>query len=156
MGEYFTSRLFCLQRKHPAYEYFLTFCFPLGGVVSASSYPQAGGPPLVDCLQLLIQFIRSYPPNWRPFLHPQPEDAPCSGDRDPQTQEECVITFLKLFFKIHHSLTRLHTSTYCEYWFVFLYLHLVITLVFTLGQNVAIPQQDFLCFMKLGTALVSN
>jgi hypothetical protein len=21
--------------------------------------------------------------NWRPFLHPQPEDAPCSGDRDP-------------------------------------------------------------------------
>jgi hypothetical protein len=21
--------------------------------------------------------------NWRPFLHPQPEDAPCRGDRDP-------------------------------------------------------------------------
>jgi hypothetical protein len=20
---------------------------------------------------------------WKPFLHPQPEDAPCSGDRDP-------------------------------------------------------------------------
>jgi hypothetical protein len=20
--------------------------------------------------------------NWRPFLHPQPEDAPCCGDRD--------------------------------------------------------------------------
>jgi hypothetical protein len=20
---------------------------------------------------------------WRPFLHPQPEDAPCRGDRDP-------------------------------------------------------------------------
>jgi hypothetical protein len=20
---------------------------------------------------------------WRPFLHPQPEDAPCHGDRDP-------------------------------------------------------------------------
>jgi hypothetical protein len=24
--------------------------------------PQAGGPPLVGCLQLLIQYIRSYPP----------------------------------------------------------------------------------------------
>jgi hypothetical protein len=22
---------------------------------------------------------------WRPFLHPQPEDAPCCGDRDPHT-----------------------------------------------------------------------
>jgi hypothetical protein len=21
--------------------------------------------------------------SWRPFLHPQPEDTPCSGDRDP-------------------------------------------------------------------------
>jgi hypothetical protein len=21
--------------------------------------------------------------SWRPFLHPQPENAPCSGDRDP-------------------------------------------------------------------------
>jgi hypothetical protein len=21
--------------------------------------------------------------SWRPFLHPQPEDAPCGGDRDP-------------------------------------------------------------------------
>jgi len=41
------------------------------------------GPPLVGCPPLLIQYIRSYPPYWRPFLHPQPEDAPCRGDRDP-------------------------------------------------------------------------
>jgi hypothetical protein len=45
--------------------------------------PQAGGPPLVGSPRLLIQYIRSYPPYWRPFLHPQPEDAPCRGDRDP-------------------------------------------------------------------------
>ena len=25
-----------------------------------------------------------YPPCRRPFLHPQPEDAPCRGDRDPK------------------------------------------------------------------------
>ena len=42
--------------------------------------PQAGGPPLVGCPQLFIQYIRSYPPYWRSFLHPQPEDAPCRGD----------------------------------------------------------------------------
>ena len=37
----------------------------------------------VSCSRLLIQYIRIYPPFWRPFLHPQPEDAPCRGDRDP-------------------------------------------------------------------------
>ena len=57
--------------------------FSRGGVVSTSPNPQAGGPPLVGCPQLLIQFIRSSPPYRRPFLHPQPEDAPCRGDRDP-------------------------------------------------------------------------
>ena len=54
-----------------------------GGVVSTSPNPQAGGPPLVGCPPLLIQFIRSYTPYRRPFLYPQPEDAPCRGDRDP-------------------------------------------------------------------------
>ena len=54
-----------------------------GGVVSPSPNPQAGGSPLVGCPRLLIQFIPSYPPYWRPFLYPQPEDAPRRGDRDP-------------------------------------------------------------------------
>jgi hypothetical protein len=46
--------------------------------------PQTGGPPLAVCPLLLIQYIRSYPlHSWRQFLHPQPEDAPCCGDRDP-------------------------------------------------------------------------
>jgi len=45
--------------------------------------PLQGGPPLVDCPRLLIQHIRSYPPYWKPFLHLQPEDAPCPGNRDP-------------------------------------------------------------------------
>ena len=57
-----------------------------GRVVSTSPNPQAGGPPLVGCPRLLIQFIRSYPPYRRPFLYPQPEDAPRRGDRDPLTQ----------------------------------------------------------------------
>ena len=45
--------------------------------------PQAGGPPLFGRPRLLIQYIRSYLPYRRPFLHPQPEDAPCRGDREP-------------------------------------------------------------------------
>jgi hypothetical protein len=45
--------------------------------------PQAGGPLLVICLLLLTQYISSFPTYWRTFLDPQPEDAPCHGDRDP-------------------------------------------------------------------------
>jgi hypothetical protein len=62
---------------------FLNRFFLQGGFVSTSPNPQAGGPPLLGCPRLLIQFIRSYPPYRRPFLYPQPEDAPCRGDRDP-------------------------------------------------------------------------
>jgi hypothetical protein len=50
--------------------------FLWGRVVSTSHNPQYGGSPPVGCPRLLIQYIRSYPPNWMPFLHPQPEDAP--------------------------------------------------------------------------------
>jgi len=57
--------------------------FLQGGVVTTSPNPQAGGPPLVVCPRLLIQFVHSYPLYRRPFLYPQPEDAPCRGDSDP-------------------------------------------------------------------------
>jgi len=57
--------------------------FSRGGVVSTSPNPQAGGPTLVGSPRLLIQYIRIYPPYRRQFLYPQPEDAPCRGDRDP-------------------------------------------------------------------------
>ena len=62
---------------------FLNISVLQGRVVSSSPNPPAGGPPLVGCPRLLIQFIRCYPPYRRPFLYPQPEDAPCRGDRDP-------------------------------------------------------------------------
>jgi hypothetical protein len=44
--------------------------FSRWGVVSPSPNHQAGGPPLVSCPRLLMQYIRSYPPYLRPFLHP--------------------------------------------------------------------------------------
>ena len=72
---------------------FINHIFSWGGVVSTSPNPQAGGPPLVGRPRLLIQFIRSYPPYRMPFLHPQPEDAPWRGDRDPQTRRKENILF---------------------------------------------------------------
>jgi hypothetical protein len=73
----------CLPEEASCLQVFLNMNVLQGGVVSTSPNPQAGGPPPVGCPRLLIRFIRSYPPYWRPFLYPQPKDAPCRGDRDP-------------------------------------------------------------------------
>jgi hypothetical protein len=72
----YRSEAYCLTVLQPD-------TFLRSGVVSTLPNPQAGGRPLVGFPRLLIQYIRSYPPYRRPFLHPQPEDAPCHGDRDP-------------------------------------------------------------------------
>ena len=36
--------------------------------------------------------------NWRPFVHPQHEDAPCRGDRNPLIMAVILITVELLFF----------------------------------------------------------
>ena len=64
------------------------------GVVSTSPNLQAGGPPLVRCPRLLIQYIHSYPPYLSLFLYPWPEDVPCRGDRDP-----CITVSLSHTYK---------------------------------------------------------
>ena len=72
--------------------------------------PQAGGPPLVGSPRLLIQYIRSYPPSWRTFPHPQPEDAPCRGDRDPLVMAVIASIFQKcLLTSVHLYCMHLHT-----------------------------------------------
>jgi hypothetical protein len=103
----------------------LSWCrlsFPIVGLkISASPNPQAGGPPLVGCPRLLIQYIRSYPPHRRPFLHPHPEDVPCRGDRDRliimlsydnyihyNCQHNYVMVFIKaICFDSHESFSDL-------------------------------------------------
>jgi len=49
-----------------------------------SFFKDGGGSVTVNVwfLVVCVQFIRSYPPYRRPFLYPQPEVAPCRGDRD--------------------------------------------------------------------------
>jgi hypothetical protein len=42
-------------------------------------------------------FPSGYPPKWRTFFHPQPEDAPRRGDRDPLTSVIFVLVMLILY-----------------------------------------------------------
>ena len=68
-------------------------------VLSTSSNPQAGGQPLFGCPRLLFQYIPSYCPYWRPFLRPQPEDAPCLCDRYPLMMDNCFNGTIKNHFR---------------------------------------------------------
>ena len=88
---------------------FLNNVFFQGEVVSTSPNPQAGGPSLVSCPRLLIQIIRSYPPYRRPFFYPQPEDAPCRGDRDPLTRLNTSLIVRKPTPHLHNSKTNWNT-----------------------------------------------
>jgi hypothetical protein len=74
------------------FEYFLTWFFFDGEALLAPRPTPKLEDHLVGCVRLLIQYIRSYPPYRRPFLHPQPEDSPCRGDRDPLIHgENCTL-----------------------------------------------------------------
>jgi hypothetical protein len=75
------------------------------GFVSTSPNPQAEGPPLVGRPRMLIQYIRSYHRYRWPFLHPQSEDAPCRGDRDP------LITIIIIIIIISSTLLRFQDSS---------------------------------------------
>jgi hypothetical protein len=62
-------------------EVFITSFFYGEGLLTPRPTPKLEGHPLSvhDCL------FNKFAANlhiWRPFLHPQPEDAPCCGDRD--------------------------------------------------------------------------
>ena len=83
-------------------KYSVIWYFFRGGVVTISPNPQAGGLILVGCPRLHIQYIRSHHPYWRPFLHSQPEDAPCHGDRDSVIMDVFKINWLYIcLFKIN-------------------------------------------------------
>ena len=105
MVEYFTSELFCLQRKHLAHEYFLTIFFYGEELLAPRPTPKLEDHPLSAVQRLLIQFIRSYPPYRRPFLHPQTEDAPCRGGRAPQTRQIIDNAFYNYIQSISESIS---------------------------------------------------
>jgi hypothetical protein len=68
--------------------------------------PKLGDHPLSAVRDCLFNVLAATPHNWRPFLHPQPEDAPCRGDRDPfNTEKRASIPFkYSLAPKLHYLL----------------------------------------------------
>jgi hypothetical protein len=52
-------------------------------VVSILPNPKLEDHPLSDVRDCLFNIFAATLHIWRPFLHPQPEDAPCCGEMDP-------------------------------------------------------------------------
>jgi hypothetical protein len=54
--------------------------------------PKLEDRPLSAVYDLLFNVFAATLHNWRPFLDPQPEDAPCHGGRDPLNTAEIMFT----------------------------------------------------------------
>jgi hypothetical protein len=94
--------------------------------------------------------------NWRPFLHPQPEDAPCRGDMDPRIM--CLDSETKLKIKSNFfssialwQLCRVYLF-YCHLFFLdsaHRSLLNAIKLNIVLGRLVCVYQQVNYCAVNL-------
>jgi hypothetical protein len=63
--------------------YFVTwFIFYGEELLAPRPTPKLEDHPLSAVCDCLFKIFAATLHNWRPFLHPQPEDAPCRGDRD--------------------------------------------------------------------------
>jgi hypothetical protein len=66
------------------FENFVTLLIFYGEKLSAPRLtPKLEGHPLSAVFNCLFNIFAATLHIWRPFLQPQPEDAPCRGDRDP-------------------------------------------------------------------------
>jgi len=65
---------------------FLNNYFYREGLLAPRPTPKLEDHPSSAVRDCSFQFIRSYPPYPRPFLYPQPADAPRRGDRDTLSQ----------------------------------------------------------------------
>jgi hypothetical protein len=57
--------------------------------------PKLEDHPLSAVCDCLFNVFAATLHNWRPFLHPQPEDAPCRGDMDPLNTDLYACLFSK-------------------------------------------------------------
>jgi hypothetical protein len=111
---------FTKPRKSP--RFCKMFCNMVSFEVVLSFVPLRNSSHFVGCPRQLIQYIRSYSPYWRPFLHPQPEKAPCRGKKDTLNS---FIYFLNFTWMLSYNL-RLR-FTFCLFQsrfptFMFMYL----------------------------------
>jgi hypothetical protein len=62
---------------------FVTGFFYGEGLLTPLPTPKLEGHPLLSVRDCLFIIFAANLHSWRPFLHPQPVDAPCCGGRDP-------------------------------------------------------------------------
>jgi hypothetical protein len=80
-----SQELSTCSRPGPRLCFFLRnkFIFYDEGLLAPLPTPKLEDHPLSFVLGCLFYIFAAALHSWRLFLHPQPEDAPCCGDRDP-------------------------------------------------------------------------
>jgi len=94
------------------------FCMNISwGVVSTLSNPRLEDHTLSAVRDYLFNIFAVTLRIWRPFLHPEPEDAQCRGDRYPLTIESVsllISMFHRAFFNsIIGEYQHMHFFTFC-------------------------------------------
>jgi hypothetical protein len=70
---------------------FVTGFFFYGeGLLTPRPTPKLEDHPLLSVRGCLFNIFVATLHSWRPFLHPQPKDAPCYGDRHPLNMGRCT------------------------------------------------------------------
>ncbi|KAJ4446561.1 hypothetical protein ANN_13258 [Periplaneta americana] len=80
--------------------------FNVPNYVSPSPNPQAGGPPLIGCPRLLIQYIRSYPPYLEAvssIRNLRKRHAMVIGTHNTWISQLCTLNYVKGYYSSHTS-----------------------------------------------------
>jgi hypothetical protein len=75
--------------------------------------PQAGGSPLLVVHGCLFNIFAAALHCWRPSLHPQPKDAPCSDDMGIFQNVVHIDYVLNLYSRMYNSSLN-YPTTYCN------------------------------------------
>jgi hypothetical protein len=90
------------------------FLFLRWGVVSPPPNPQAGGPSLVGCPRLLIQYIRSYPPHLQTINPIIKFWVPCKRVLISLNSMRMQLILVWIFYTYYSIWTKFR-GVYCQY-----------------------------------------
>jgi hypothetical protein len=74
-----------------------------GQLLAPRPTPKLEDHPLSAVRDCLLNVFAATLNNWRPFLHPLPEDAPCHGGRDPLNTDKSWFNPLKTSLSVLHK-----------------------------------------------------
>jgi hypothetical protein len=83
------------------------------GLLTPRPTPKLEGHPLLSVHDWLFNIFAANLHIWKPFLHPQPEDAPCCGDRNPTLHGKNF--YIHINVKVNKILHKVNVYNWLHY-----------------------------------------